>query len=431
MKRIFSVHVAFIFLLSMFFAPANAENSTSVRILCTNYYYGALQSYVADGHDIAFQNASFNDIVTAIATKNPDVDVFIFQTRSGLDQIKKQKYYYPLNNDSLLMGKVSDLYPAFQNGLMDDGNLIGWYIDAQPWGWSVLLPELLEEAGLETPRTFDAFLDVSSYLLSNGYLGNNTLLMLEYPFTQAGMMTFFMNQYLIASERVDQQIDFLRPEFSRTVAKIKDIVPETIKENLFAEETVFCASEAVTSPNTHIELIPSVLDDAPSSLYYLTVVAIINPYSNNIDGAMDLMRYLSTYESSSAYLWDSSLNKPHIRDDYDQLLASYEAEIMRLEADSTLSASEELDLESVKHSLQSLREHPYDIIEEDVAYYQNIVQYAYISGDSPITFDEALQTLLQRYLSGAFDAEGFARACQEHVNTVYLEMGLTPMYVPN
>lgn len=32
------------------------------------------------------------------------------------------------------MDKLGDLYPAFQNALMDNGNLVGWYVDAQPWG---------------------------------------------------------------------------------------------------------------------------------------------------------------------------------------------------------------------------------------------------------------------------------------------------------
>lgn len=79
-------------------------------------------------------------------------------------------------------------------------------------------------------------------------------------------------------------------------------MPETSKENLFADYEVFTSSAASVTPSTYIELIPSVLDDAPSGLYYLTVVAVINPYSNNIDGAIDLMHYLATYESATSYL---------------------------------------------------------------------------------------------------------------------------------
>lgn len=69
------------------------------------------------------------------------------------------------------MDKLGDLYPAFQNALMDNGNLVGWYIDAQPVGWGVLSTTLLEELELSAPATFEEFLDVSKVLLDGGYLG--------------------------------------------------------------------------------------------------------------------------------------------------------------------------------------------------------------------------------------------------------------------
>lgn len=427
MKKVFALFLFFLLLLSV----SSAENVSSVRILCTDYNYSAFQDYAAAGHDVNFRNGSINDIATALASRNPDIDVFVFPTRSGLDQIKKQHYYYPLTDASDLMDKLGDLYPAFQNALMDNGNLVGWYVDAQPWGWQVLSPDLLEELALSAPTTFDELLDVSKVLFDSGLLSRDYVLMLEYRYTQQDMLTFYLRQFLIASERVDGQINFLRPEFARIAEKIRNTVPETSKENLFADYEVFTSSAASVTPSTYIELIPSVLDDAPSGLYYLTVVAVINPYSNNIDGAIDLMHYLATYESATSYLWDASLNQPVIRSDYDELVARYQGEIARLEAKENRTTQDESDLDYARSGLDYITEHPYSVSPEDIAYYQNLVQYAYIPGDSPVTFDDALKTLMQRYLNGAFDAEGFARACQEHVNTVYLEMGLTPMYVPN
>ena len=427
MKKVFALFLFFLLLLSV----SSAENVSSVRILCTDYNYSAFQDYAAAGHDVNFRNGSINDIATALASRDPDIDVFVFQTRSGLDQIKQQHYYYPLTDDSDLIDKLGDLYPAFQNALMDNGNLVGWYVDAQPWGWQVLSPDLLEELALSEPTTFDELLDVSKVLFDSGLLSRDYVLMLEYRYTQQDMLTFYLRQFLIASERVDGQINFLRPEFARIAEKIRNTVPETSKENLFADYEVFTSSAASVTPSTRIELIPSVLDDVPSGLYYLTVVAVINPYSNNIDGAIDLMHYLATYESETSYLWDASLNQPVIRSDYDELVTQFQDEIARLEAKEKLTAQDKSDLDYARSSLSYLIEHPYSVSPEDIAHYQEFVQYAYIPGDSPVTFDDALKTLMQRYLNGAFDAEGFARACQEHVNTVYLEMGLTPMYVPN
>lgn len=427
MKRL----LALLMMIALLGAFAAAENTQPVRILGASSYCPPIDSYAAAGHSVERRDGSMKEIASAIASRDPNIDIFIFDSNAGLDQIKKQHYYYPLTDDSDLMDKLGDLYPAFQNALMDNGNLVGWYIDAQPVGWGVLSTTLLEELELSAPATFEEFLDVSKVLLDGGYLGNDYLLLIDYPFTQSGMLTFYLEQFLIASERVDGQINFLRPEFARIAEKIKNTVPETLKENLLASHEVFTSSMASLAPEADIELIPSVLDDAPSGLYYMTYVAVINPYSNNIGGAIDLMHHLATYESENAALWDSSLSKPIIRSDYDEKVAQYQDEIARLEAKENRTAQDEDNLDRARSSLAYITEHPYSVSPEDIAYYQNLVQYAYIPGDSPVTFDDALKTLMQRYLNGAFDAEGFARACQEHVNTVYLEMGLTPMYVPN
>lgn len=427
MKRL----LALLMMIALLGTFAAAENTQPVRILGASSYCPPIDSYAAAGHSVERRDGSMKDIASAIASRDPNIDIFIFDSNAGLDQIKKQHYYYPLTDDSDLIDKLGDLYPAFQNALMDNGNLVGWYVDAQPWGWQVLSPDLLEELALSEPTTFDELLDVSKVLFDSGLLSRDYVLMLEYRYTQQDMLTFYLRQFLIASERVDGQINFLRPEFARIAEKIRNTVPETSKENLFADYEVFTSSAASVTPSTRIELIPSVLDDVPSGLYYLTVVAVINPYSNNIDGAIDLMHHLATYESENAALWDSSLSKPIIRSDYDEKVAQYQDEIARLEAKENRTTQDEDDLDRARSSLAYITEHPYSVSPEDIAYYQNLVQYAYIPGDSPVTFDDALKTLMQRYLNGAFDAEGFARACQVHVNTVYLEMGLTPMYVPN
>lgn len=38
---------------------------------------------------------------------------------------------------------------------------------------------------------------------------------------------------------------------------------------------------------------------------------------------------------------------------------------------------------------------------EDIAYYQEMAKSLYVSEGSPLTYDDALQVLVQRYLNGA------------------------------
>ena len=142
MKRV----VAFFLLIASLVTFATAENTQPVRIISTTHYYDSLQDYASSGHDMNFRFGSMNDIATALASHNPDIDVFVFATYSGLDQIKKQHYYYPLTDDAVMMAKFNDLFPEFRNALMDNGQLVGCYVDMQPWAWYVFEPDLVEEA---------------------------------------------------------------------------------------------------------------------------------------------------------------------------------------------------------------------------------------------------------------------------------------------
>lgn len=149
-KRFICVCLFFLLILTAAFA----DDTPTLRIWGA-YYDESIQSYASAGHNIDFRYSSFVDIAAAIASKNPDVDVFIFETYSGLDQIKKLNYYLPLPEDSTFQEHLNNLYPAFQLPLLDDNHIIGWYADAQPLGWRVLSPHVLDDAGVSAPHTFE------------------------------------------------------------------------------------------------------------------------------------------------------------------------------------------------------------------------------------------------------------------------------------
>lgn len=65
----------FISVFLLLLSVSSAENVSSVRILCTDYNYSAFQDYAAAGHDVNFRNGSINDIATALASRDPDIDV--------------------------------------------------------------------------------------------------------------------------------------------------------------------------------------------------------------------------------------------------------------------------------------------------------------------------------------------------------------------
>lgn len=107
-KRFICVCLFFLLILTAAFA----DDTPTLRIWGA-YYDESIQSYASAGHNIDFRYSSFVDIAAAIASKNPDVDVFIFETYSGLDQIKKLNYYLPLPEDSTFQEHLNNLEPVF------------------------------------------------------------------------------------------------------------------------------------------------------------------------------------------------------------------------------------------------------------------------------------------------------------------------------
>ena len=84
--------LALLMMIALLGTFAAAENSYTVRLLGDIGNYDVYGAYKAQGNHLNFRYSTFNDIATAISSRDPDVDVFILLTRDGGDQLKKQHY---------------------------------------------------------------------------------------------------------------------------------------------------------------------------------------------------------------------------------------------------------------------------------------------------------------------------------------------------
>lgn len=99
------------------------------------------------------------------------------------------------------------------------------------------------------------------------------------------------------------------------------------------------------------------------------------------------------------------------------------AQIAQLEQKTDRERADEDKLLELKEKYANLETRRYLSSPEDIAYYHEMAQYLYVSEGSPLSYDEALQVVAQRYLNGAFDAATFAKECQNHVEMIYAEIG--------
>lgn len=127
-------------------------------------------------------------------------------------------------------------------------------------------------------------------------------------------------------------------------------------------------------------------------------------------------------DDSSYFIYENMtdpIENPQVVAQLDELAEK----IALLEQKADKKRADEETLRDLQEQYANLETRRYRSSAEDIAYYQEMAKSLYVSEGSPLTYDDALQVLVQRYLNGAFDAATFAKECQNHVEMIYAEIG--------
>lgn len=393
------VALMLIFLLGCNLSVSRAEEKTLT--IATNNYYAMMETMEQfeqeSGISITCEKSVdiMDTISTAYVIKNPDIDLFVFTAYDGLYTLKNMKYYAPLTGSAILQDAFQHVYPALRPVCTDDDTLMGWIIDASPMGMMVLT-EYLDEWGMKSPETFDELLDVCNEILEEGLLPEETgLLMQEY--TQSGMMDLFMKYYIMTSLQEGRRLDFTDETFLHYVQRIKDELPAEEEPRIFPEQ------------NSAVET-------------YVTI-AVVNPYGKNQEAAIQFLEYCATHLTDGSYFIYDNLTEPIENPSMVAQLDELAEKIALLEQKADKERADEDTLRDLQDQYANMEQWRYFSSTEDIAYYQEMAKSLYVSEGSPLTYDDALQVLVQRYLNGAFDAATFAKECQNHVEMIYAEIG--------
>lgn len=378
---------------------AHAENAE--LNIATNQYYALMermeQFEQESGISITCEKSVdiMDTISTAYVIKNPDIDLFVFTAYDGLYTLKNMKYYAPLTGSAILQDAFQHVYPALRPVCTDDDTLMGWIIDASPMGMMVLT-EYLDEWGMKSPETFDELLDVCNEILEEGLLPEETGLLMP-KYTQSGMMDLFMKYYIMTSLQEGRRLDFTDETFLHYVQRIKDELPAEEEPRIFPEQ------------NSAVET-------------YVTI-AVVNPYGKNQEAAIQFLEYCATHLTDGSYFIYDNLTEPIENPSMVAQLDELAEKIALLEQKADKERADEDTLRDLQDQYANMEQWRYFSSAEDIAYYQEMAKSLYVSEGSPLTYDDALQVLVQRYLNGAFDAATFAKECQNHVEMIYAEIG--------
>lgn len=366
---------------------AHAENAE--LNIATNQYYALMermeQFEQESGISITCEKSVdiMDTISTAYVIKNPDIDLFAFTAYDGLYTLKNMKYYAPLTGSAILQDAFQHVYPALRPVCTDDDTLMGWIIDASPMGMMVLT-EYLDEWGMKSPETFDELLDVCNEILEEGLLPEETGLLMQ-KYTQSGMMDLFTPR--------------------------------------MAFENIFMIPGASSAPSQMIQFVPRIFPEQNSAVETYVTIAVVNPYGKNQEAAIQFLEYCATHLTDGSYFIYDNLTEPIENPSMVAQLDELAEKIALLEQKADKERADEDTLRDLQDQYANMEQWRYFSSAEDIAYYQEMAKSLYVSEGSPLTYDDALQVLVQRYLNGAFDAETFAKECQNHVEMIYAEIG--------
>lgn len=422
MKKVLSLMLCAALTLCAF--AAHAENAE--LNIATNQYYALMermeQFEQESGISITCEKSVdiMDTISTAYVIKNPDIDLFVFTAYDGLYTLKNMKYYAPLTGSAILQDAFQHVYPALRPVCTDDDTLMGWIIDASPMGMMVLT-EYLDEWGMKCPETFDELLDVCNEILAEGLLPEGIALMMQ-DYTQSGMLDFYMKYYIMTSLQEGRRIDFTDETFIHAVQRIKNELPaEQQTQETF--EYIFMIPGAAFTPSQAIRFVPRIFPAQNSAVETYVTIAVVNPYGKNQAAAIQFLEYCATHPDDSSYFIYENMTNPIENPQVVAQLDELAEKIALLEQKADKERADEDTLRDLQEQYANLETRRYRSSAEDIAYYQEMAKSLYVSEGSPLTYDDALQVLVQRYLNGAFDAATFAKECQNHVEMIYAEIG--------
>lgn len=418
------VALMLIFLLGCNLSVSRAEEKTLT--IATNNYYAMMETMEQFEQESGIAitcNLSvdmMDTISTAYVIKNPDVDLFLFNTYDGLYTLKNMNYYAPLTDSEILQEAFAQVYPSLRSVCMDGETLMAWIVSASPMGMMVLT-EYLDEWGMKSPETFDELLDVCNEILEEGLLPEETGLLMQ-KYTQSGMMDLFMKYYIMTSLQEGRRLDFTDETFLHYVQRIKDELPAEEAPRMKIEN-IFMIPGAAFTPSQAIRFVPRIFPAQNSAVETYVTIAVVNPYGKNQAAAIQFLEYCATHPDDGSYFVYENLTEPIENPTVVTQMEETAAQIAQLEQKTDRECADEDKLLELKEKYANLETRRYLSSPEDIAYYHEMAQYLYVSEGSPLSYDDALQVLVQRYLNGAFDAATFAKECQNHVEMIYAEIG--------
>ncbi len=370
---------------------------------------------------IQIMDSDVSDIAQALITHDSSVDLFIMSTQEELVNLKKGKYYVPLNDSQILQKQSSLLYDKVRSVLYDGDSLMCWPISVFPIVGSMGDKIRLEKLGFSYPTTYDEFLDVATALPQCDWW-DDSYAVTSYRFNQENVLTKFIQRYLFEIQTTDNpNPSFDTETFRRLVRRIREEVPkdappppeEEIPEYML-EMDVYAIDRLSSDMLPPITIEPN----ARPAVQVDMRVAFINPYSPNQAQAVAFLEYLAQRRDLSSY---TCYQLPPLENE--SLLRELTEKQARLdELTAKASSGDEnardaqVQADALRQEIEAMSANTYLVSPDMLAAYAELAQGFVIQETSNLVDYATLQKTIRMYLNDAISMEEFIRRLDEQIN---------------
>ena len=399
-----------------------------------------VMQYMAENPNINivfdYREDTFLGLQEALVSSDNSVDLFLVESDGVYDEIINKGYAFPLTSSEYLMRRVSGLYPCVQNVLIRNNELYGIPVSIYSEYWTINHSMWQQLKMGDYPRTYaDVFNAMEIW--KEKYADNYS----EYSLFESeedliGMLRIIIQQYLLIHEDWISPVNFDTEEFRKAVQDLLDHADmfeydgETLPIIMNYPQylgTGYNDNDVVKS------FVPPTLTlDSVQAVRGTMEILMLSPLSKHSKEALDFLEYyIEHLDLDLAYQVDMSYTEPLRKKDYEEKIATQEAQIEAL--NKKLEETDDIEqrdivterLEEARDMLAEAKEE-WLYSPEDIEIYQKIAEKIIIPTHTVYPHkdnqnSDAFYRTIERFVDEGFSVDQLITILNEKSKMIFME----------
>lgn len=361
--------------------------------------------------------------------QSSDIDIYLLTDINLISKIYDKGYGVDLSGDETIGAVVNDMYTPFRDLFLPQNAIY-----AIPQSLFITMigydTEFFSEYKFEVPTSYDELLDLAELWLGD-YAGDNQNAYFN-PFKNGIELIKMLGRYADECTGSQQEIVYCQPDMANTLQKYM-CISAIYEENLLPGEYGMHAFNVIDVPHTgQYAYMPLSINQNHQPVISGTDIElayfVVNPFSENREYAIEFIKSaISSLSDRTKLLLLKSAAHPIERSDYASEKAGLQSELDVLHVALSISdaadvASCQAEIEKKEMELAGCENSRWDITQDEVNWYQLIVDRIVISKLNPLTvLQESQSSIFKQFQDGSIDANQFLKILDEKLRIIYLE----------